>query len=36
MHPGTLVELKIPCSSVLRDPSAVLDGRPKIVDVAVR
>jgi PAS domain S-box-containing protein len=25
-HPGTLVELVIPCSSVLREPSAVLDG----------
>jgi PAS domain S-box-containing protein len=24
--PGTLVELTIPCSSVLREPSAVLDG----------
>jgi PAS domain S-box-containing protein len=26
MHPGTLVELMIPCNSVLREPSAVLDG----------
>jgi len=26
VHPGTLVELMIPCSSVLREPSAVLDG----------
>jgi signal transduction histidine kinase len=25
-HPGTLVELRIPSSSVLREPSAVLDG----------
>jgi PAS domain S-box-containing protein len=25
-HPGTLVELRIPCSSVLRERSAVLDG----------
>jgi signal transduction histidine kinase len=25
-HPGTLVELTIPASSVLREPSAVLDG----------
>jgi PAS domain S-box-containing protein len=25
-HPGTLVELIIPCHSVLREPSAVLDG----------
>jgi signal transduction histidine kinase len=25
-HPGTLVELVIPCSSVLRERSAVLDG----------
>ena len=26
VHPGTLVELIIPCNSVLREPSAVLDG----------
>jgi PAS domain S-box-containing protein len=26
VHPGTLVELLIPCSSVLRERSAVLDG----------
>ncbi len=26
VHPGTLVELMIPCSSVLREPSAILDG----------
>jgi PAS domain S-box-containing protein len=25
-HPGTLVELTIPCNSVLREPSSVLDG----------
>jgi len=25
-HPGTLVEVMIPCSSLLREPSAVLDG----------
>jgi hypothetical protein len=25
-NPGTLVELIIPCSSVLREPNAVLDG----------
>jgi PAS domain S-box-containing protein len=26
MHPGTVVELMIPCNSVLREPSAALDG----------
>jgi signal transduction histidine kinase len=25
-HPGTLVELTIPCGSVLRERSAILDG----------
>jgi PAS domain S-box-containing protein len=35
-QPGTLVELTIPCSSVLREPSAVLDGGPKLVDAEVR
>jgi len=35
-HPGTLVEITIPCSSVLRDPSPVLDGGPKFVDAGVR
>jgi PAS domain S-box-containing protein len=25
-HPGTLVELAVPCSSVLREPAAALDG----------
>ncbi len=25
-HPGTLVELMIPCRSVLREPTTVLDG----------
>ena len=36
MHPGTLVELTIPCSSVLREAGAVLDGHPKFVDATVR
>jgi PAS domain S-box-containing protein len=36
MHPGTLVELTIPGSSVLREPSAVLDGGPKFIDAALR
>jgi PAS domain S-box-containing protein len=36
MHPGTLVELTIPCSSVLREASAVLDRGPKFVDAGVR
>jgi two-component system NarL family sensor kinase len=35
-HPGTLVELTIPSSSVLREPGVVLDGGPKFVDSAVR
>ena len=26
MHPGTMVELMIPCGSVLREPTTVLDG----------
>lgn len=30
-HPGTLVELIIPCHSALREPSAVLDDVPEIV-----
>ena len=28
-HPGTLVELTIPCGSVLRERSAILDGVPE-------
>jgi signal transduction histidine kinase len=28
-HPGTLVELALPCSSVLREPAAALDGCAK-------
>ena len=35
-HPGTLVELTIPCSSVVREPSTILDGGPKVVDAGVR
>jgi hypothetical protein len=35
-HPGTLVELTIPCSSVLREASPVLEGGPKFVDAGVR
>ncbi len=35
-HPGTLVELTIPCSSALREPSAVSDGYSKLVDAAIR
>jgi PAS domain S-box-containing protein len=29
-HPGTLVELTIPCGSVLRERSAILDGVPEV------
>ncbi|MGA7927271.1 MAG: PAS domain-containing protein [Candidatus Sulfotelmatobacter sp.] len=35
-HPGTLVELMIPCSLVLREPSAVSPGRQKFVDATLQ
>jgi len=35
-HPGTLVELIIPCSLVLREPSAVSPGPQKLVDAAIQ
>ena len=35
-HPGTLVELTMSCSSVLREPNSILDGGPKFVDTGVR
>jgi PAS domain S-box-containing protein len=36
MNPGTLVELMIPCSLVVRDPSAVSHGNQKFVDAALQ
>ena len=36
MNPGTLVELMIPCSLVVRDPSAVSHGNHKFVDAALQ
>jgi PAS domain S-box-containing protein len=36
MNPGTLVELMIPCSLVVRAPSAVSQGNQKFVDAALQ